>query len=141
MAVNAGRDVLIKVDTADTGGGTATWVTIAQQRGGSFSRTTELADATHKDDNGWQSSIGTTLGWSLSVDGALDPNDPAIAHLRTQYDAKAKVWVQFDASAITGGQKKEGQAWIANYTEEAPVGDVLGFTLELTGDGALVTSP
>jgi len=139
MTVYAGRQVLIKIDTGDVGGAAATWVTIGQQRGGGFSRTSETADATHKGDSGWPDAVVTRTPWSVSCDGALNPADTAWAYLLTKWAAKAKLWVQVNANAISG-EYKEGQALITDLSYEFPESDVVTFSLELMGSSSLVTS-
>ena len=139
MAVYAGRQVLVKVDTNETGGATATWQTIGQQRGGGFGRTSETADATHKDDNGWPDAVVTRTPWSVSVDGALNPADTAWTLLLTNWEAKIKTWVQVNAFPISG-EYKEGEVLITDLSYEFPESDVVTFTCELMGSSPLVTS-
>lgn len=141
MAVHAGRLVLIKIDLNGVGGAGANWVTVGQQRGGGTKKGSETADSTHKGDDGWPSAVITRTPWSISCDGALDPLDSALAYLETSWAAKTKVYAQIDKSALSGGTKKEGRAIITDFSDEYPEGDVVTFTLELQGDGALSTSP
>lgn len=140
MAVFAGRQVLVKVDTNGVGGAGASWITIGQQRGGSFGRTSETADATHKDDQGYPSAVITRTPWSMSVDGAMNPADSAWSYLLARWKAKEKPWIQVDASAI-GGEKTEGTCIIANLTYDFPESDLVSYTAEFTGDGIPVASP
>lgn len=139
MAIYNGKDVKIKIDTAGVGGASATWASISNQRGGSFSMSNNTVDSTTKDNAGWVDVFITDTTWSVSCDGALDPADPALSYLRGRVKARAKIWVQIDRSVI-GGTKEEGQA-VVNMTEEFPVGDLVGFTLELAGAGTLSVSP
>lgn len=141
MAVSAGREVLIKYDTNGVGGTGASWVTIGQQRGGGLGRSSETADATHKDDSGWASAVITRIGWSVSVDGAMNPSDTAWTNLLSDWASKSKVWIQIDQSAISGGTKREGQAIITTIDEDFPEGDIVAYTIELLGDGSLSASP
>lgn len=139
MAVYAGRDVTVKVDTADVGGASATWVSIGQQRGGGFSRSTETADATYKSSGGFTDAVATRISWSTSVDGVLNPVDTAWAYLITKWLAKGKIWVQCNANVI-GGEYVEGQAIITDLSYEFPDNDVVTYTVELQGCGTLATS-
>lgn len=139
MAVYAGRDVTIKVDTADAGGAGATWVSIGQQRGGSFSRSTDTADATYKTSGAYTDAVGTRISWTVSCDGVLNPADTAWAYLLTKWAAVGKVWVQVNCLEISG-EYKEGQAIITDLSYEFPDNDVVSFTIELQGCGALTTS-
>jgi predicted secreted protein len=140
MALQPGRSVLIKIDTAEVGGSSATWLTIGQQRGGSLKRSSDTVDGTNKGDNGWPNSVVTRTPWSVSVDGALDPADGAWVHVLARWEGKIKVWVQIDASAISGG-KKEGQCVITNLQADFPEKDLVSFTIDFEGASALVTSP
>jgi predicted secreted protein len=137
----AGRIVLIKIDIDGVGGSSANWTTVAQQRGGGLGRNSEMADATHKDDSGWSSAINTRKGWSVSADGALDATDSAYQYLLAQWEAQTRVYVQVDESSLSSGVNREGQAWIADLSEDFPEGDVVSYTLELQGDAALSASP
>lgn len=139
MAVYAGRQVVVKIDTVEGGGAGATWVTIGQQRGGGFSRTSETADGTHKDDNGWPDAIVTRTPWSVSCDGALNPADAAWALLLTTWEAKTKAWIQVNAFDIAG-EYVEGECIITDLSYEFPESDVVTFTCELMGASSLVTS-
>lgn len=140
MALQAGRSVLIKVDTAGVGGGGATWFSIGQQRGGSLKRSSDTVDGTNKSDNGWPNSVVTRTPWSVSVDGALDPSDATWTYILGRWEAKVKVWIQIDASAISG-LKKEGQCVITNLQADFPEKDLVSYTIDLEGASALVTSP
>jgi len=137
----AGRKLVINIDLNDVGGAGANWAKVAQRRGGSLGRTSETADATHADDDGWRRSIITTIGWTVSADGILKANDPAWLHLKAVFEDANEVYVQIDASPLTGGEKVEGLAVITNLSYEFPQSDVVPFTIELTGNGALTASP
>jgi predicted secreted protein len=139
MAVYAGRQVKLKIDTAGVGGASATWITIGQQRGGSFGRTSDTVDAKHKDDNGWPSFVITGTPWSMSCDGAMNPADSAWSYLLGRWEAKSQPFAQIDASAI-GGEKKEGKVTITDMSYDFPDSDLVSYTLELQGSGPLVTS-
>ena len=140
MAIYAGRVVLVKIDTNAVGGTGANWQSLGNQRGGSLSRSSDVVDATSKGDSGWPTAVVTRTPWSVSVDGAKDPNDSAWAHLLARWEAKTFVWVQVDESAV-GGTKKEGKVLITSLESEFPEPDLVTFSVELQGNGALATSP
>ena len=135
-----GRKVKIKVDLNSVGGAGANWVTIGQQRGGGLSRTSETADATHKDDDGYPRAVITRTPWSISVDGCLNPADPAWAFIHQKWKEKAQPFFQVDRSEI-GGSKEEGQCTITDLSEDFPESDLVTFTAELQGEGPLNPSP
>jgi TP901-1 family phage major tail protein len=141
MASYAGRQVLVKVDLNNVGGSGATnWTQVGQQRDGGITRSSETADATHKDDLGYPSAVITRTPWSVTCDGALNPIDSVLSFLKAKWKAKAMVWVQVDASAISG-EKVEGQAIITDFSFGFPEGDLVSYTCEFQGDGALSDSP
>jgi len=139
MALKLGKDVKVKIDLNGVGGAGANWSTIGQQRGGSDTIGNDTVDGTTKDSAGWVESVIVHKNWSVSIDGALDPADAGLSYLRTQLKAGAKVYVQIDAT-VAGGIKEEGRS-IGNMTRDHPEGDLVSFSAEFTGDGALTTSP
>jgi len=147
MAVERGRDVLIRIDTADVAAGasSAVWVLLGQQRGGGFNRGLETADGTFKESGaqpniGWQRAIATRKTWGFSVDGALDASDAAWQHLLTRWENMQDAHVQVDASLITSGEIKDGKVFITDLSYEFPEPDVVTFSAEFQGDGQLFTS-
>lgn len=146
MPESLGRAVFIKVDTAGVGGGSATWVTVGQTTGDSFTRGTDTADTTHKGSGGFAQSLPTRNNWSVSCEGKLDPNGAGWVHLLSQWKQQAtaaaptKTWVQINRSAI-GGLNEEGQAWITALNEDFPEADVVTFTAEFQGTSSLANSP
>lgn len=141
MAVEGGRKVKFAIDTDGTGGSGATWVVVGMQRGGGSSRTSETADATNKDNEPWSETIITRIGWGASFDGVLDDADTALVYLRTQWKAGNPIYVQIQKDQLTGGQNEEGSAVITDLSEEYPDSDVVTYTCELQGTGALSDSP
>lgn len=140
MAIYTGRTALIKISTNGLGGGSANWVTIGQQRGGSLARSSDVVDATTKGDSGWPKAVITRTPWSVACDGALDPADATWVYLLQQWEAKTKPYIQVDETAI-GGPKKEGQAIITKLDHDFPEPDLVTFSIDFQGDGALTTSP
>lgn len=140
MAVEAGRKIFVEIDMNDDPEGTPNWTKIGQQRGGSGSGNTEMADATHKDDDGWKRGIVTRTGWSVSVDGALNPLDTVWLRLKERWKKKEKVWVRVNEQGI-GGSQEYGEAWVSEFSREFPENDAVTFTVELEGDGPLLPLP
>jgi len=140
IEVKAGRLIVVEIDLNDVGDGVGTpnWVRIAQQNTSGLSRSTDLFDATNKDDNGWPRAAASRTPWSFSCEVKLDPTDPAYIYLETKWRAKQRVWARFNATdAAIGGSIRFGQVWIATFDEDAPEGDAYVATLELQGDGEL----
>jgi len=148
MAVNSGRTVVVKIstDSANHAYDSGSWQTIGQQRGGSAERSTEVADATHKGTTGsWASSITTRRGWSLSVDGVLDVADQGWALLYAAWNSVAAEWFMVDGSTMTGVSHPEpsvvasGTAFVTSLSFEFPESDIVSYSAELQGSGALAT--
>lgn len=141
MAAKAGKDVKVRIDLNDVGkAGTPSWSTIAQQRGGSQGGSSETADATHKDLAGWPSAVVTRTPWSISVDGALLVTDPAYLHLVATWKARIQTFVQVVWTAIGMANDEEGPVLITSLNRDFPESDIVQFSIELQGNGALVNS-
>jgi predicted secreted protein len=148
MAVNSGRTVLVKIsdDNLNHEWDDPHWETIGQQRGGSLERSTETADATHKGTAGaWASSVHTRRGWSVSVDGVLDATGTAWGLLYDAWVASTGVpyWFLVDGSGMSGATLGEpsvtcsGTGFITSLTFDFPEADIVSFSVEIQGSGAL----
>lgn len=148
MPVNSGREVVVKVstDNANHVYDSGSWITIGQQRGGSAERTTEVADATHKGTSGsWATSISTRRGWSLSVDGVLDVADQGWALIYAAWNSVDSEWFLLNGATMTGVSLPEpsvvasGTAFITSLSFDFPEADIVSYSAELQGTGALAT--
>jgi len=146
MAVNSGRTVVVKIsaDSANHAYDSGSWTTIGQQRGGSSERSTEVADATHKGTaNNWATAVATRRGWSLSVDGVLDVADAGWVLLYGAWDSVAKEWFLLSgagmasADATTTSVIASGQAFVTSLSFDFPEADIVSYSAEIQGDGAL----
>jgi hypothetical protein len=140
MQPYVGRQVLVRVDLNNVGGTGADWQAVGLQRGGGLGKTSDKVDATSKQDSGWPTAIVTRTPWSVSVDGALDPQDPVWDYMNDVWKKKISMWIQIDRSAI-GGKREEGQVLIDDISEDFPEPELVTYTLECSGNGALITSP
>ena len=151
MAVNSGRTVLVKIsdDNANHAYDNVAWETLGQQRGGSLERSTETADATHKGTAGaWASSVHTRRGWGVSVDGVLDATGTAWGLLYDAWVATTGVphWFLIDGSGMDGAGTADepsvtcsGTGFITSLSFDFPEADIVSFTVEIQGSGALAT--
>lgn len=114
------------------------WTSILGQRGGSLELGADTTDTTTKDSNGWTESEITYNNWSLAADGLLEDGDPAISKLQSEYIAQNKVLVQ---TIMPNGDIYEGQAIISGLSYEGPHDDEVSYSIELTGTGALTSTP
>ncbi len=140
MALQPGRKVFINLDMNDVGGTGASWQRVAQQRDGGNDRSSETVDGRVKEDEGWPKNIVTGLTWSVSCEGAMEPNDDTLIHLKDRWRAQEGVFIQIDRRKI-GGISEEGPALITKYSEGFSNNQLVSYTLELTGNGPLVVSP
>lgn len=141
MALKKGRKIWVEVDLNGVGDtGTADWQKIGQQRGGSSSGSTDTADGTHKDDDGWARGVETRRSWTLSVDGTLDMSDPVWVFVRNKWKSGTKIWCRINAQA-EGGLQEYGEGWITDNSYEYPENDVVSFSIEIQGDGPLKPVP
>lgn len=136
LTVYEGRRVYIWLDLNRVGGAGANWVKIGQQKGGSLSRSAETADATNKDNYGAPTAIVTRMPWNFSCDGALNPADPAIAEMTTVWKTGVETYVKWDESAISG-EVVSGPVLITKFSKDAPMGDLVSYSVEFQGNGQL----
>lgn len=127
-----GLDVLIKVNvgTEDT----PEYVAVGAQRGASLSRSAETLDKTSKDSDGWQESLAGLKSWSISTDGLLILDDEGYEALENAYMMSENVLVQFSTKS---GAMFEGDAIITAIDLDAPYDDLISYTAEFQGSGAL----
>ena len=146
MAVNSGRTVLVKISSDNLNHAIASGncETIGQQRGGSLERSSETADSTHKDSSGsWASSVHTRRGWSISVDGVLDSTGSAWDYLYTAWTADVAHWFLIDGSTMSGSTSTDpsvvcsGTGFITSLSFDFPEADIVSYSLEVQGSGAL----
>ena len=146
MAVNSGRTTVVEIsdDNANHAYDDDHWVSIGQQRGGSLERSTETADATHKGTVGsWATTVHTRRGWSVSVDGVLDPTGVAWGYLYDAWSANVPHWFMVNGSAMDGAAHDEpsatasGTAFVTSLSFDFPESDVVSFSCELQGTGPL----
>lgn len=130
-----GVELLIKVNT-----GTAddpVYTSVLGQKGGSFNRGSDTIDLTSKDNAGWEDSDYGNGNWSISADGNLEENDPALNRLDEAFLNKEIIRAQF---AFPSGKVYEGDCVITDFSIEAPYDDVASYSLELTGKGKYTDS-
>lgn len=127
-----GLDVLIKVNvgTEDT----PDYIAVGAQRGASLSRSAETLDKTSKDSDGWQESLAGLKSWSISTDGLLILDDEGYEALENAYMMSENVLIQFSTKS---GAMFEGDAIITAIDLDAPYDDLISYTAEFQGSGAL----
>lgn len=140
MPVESGRNITIAISPDGTNTTSTSWLTIGQQRSGSVERTSETADATHKGTaGGWATSAFTRRTWSISFDGVLDNTDAGWDKLYNVWTSNTTTYFKIDGSALTSESiiTQSGSAWITSLSFEFPESDIVSYSAELQGDGAL----
>lgn len=135
----AGRNILIKVDLDNVGGLAANWQDLPAQMDGDLDRKSKQVSTNNKQDDGWDSSLATGRGWTVSCSGAIDPKDPVWRALILDWRNSRKRWIKIDRTII-GGESEEGQANV-EIKEGMGNEDLLKFDCTFTGNGKLVRSP
>ena len=117
-----GVDVLISVDEAVIGG----------QRGATLNREVNTIDATHKQVAGWGYSIAGQGSWSIDTDGVLLADDASLDTLEEAFENKEAVKVTW---TNPGGKSYTGDAILTSYPIEAPMDDVMTYSMSFQGQG------
>lgn len=122
-----GVDVLISVENE-----TGEEQVIGGQRSATLSREIETIDATHKQVAGWAYNIAGQGSWSIETDGTLLEGDEALDILETKFENKEAVKVTFTNPS---GKSYTGDAILTEYPIEAPMDDVMTYTMTFQGQG------
>ncbi|MGF9852038.1 phage tail tube protein [Bacillus paramobilis] len=95
-----------------------------------------VTDWEPKEYNDYKEYIQGQKEWSVDVSGALPANDTAYDVLEAAYENGTPVGV----SELDLGRMKEkvGIAIVTDLSEEAPIDDLAGYSLSLTGTGPQV---
>lgn len=96
----------------------------------------ELKDATNFASNGWKEQIAGLKGWSGSSDGTWNVITDTTGQKALQ-DALLNgttVSIEFN---INGTNKYTGSAFVKKISVDEPVDDVVKFSVDLEGTGAL----
>lgn len=130
MAIK-GKGVLIKVNTGTEA--TPVWTKVAGQTGATLNRSVETLEATTKD-NDSKEFLGGYDEWSIEAEGLLQLGDAGFEKLEEAFMAKALVKAQF---AMPNGDIYTGMAVITDLPIEAPMDDLVTYSVTLQGSGSL----
>lgn len=122
-----GVDVLISI--VDDSGAEQV---IGGQRGATLNREVATIDATHKQVSGWGYNIAGQGSWSIDTDGVLLEDDASLTTLEDAFENKEAVTVQWTNPT---GQSYKGDAIITSYPIEAPMDDVMTYSMSFQGQG------
>lgn len=132
MADEKGLNCLLKVGD---GASPEVFTTLEGQTDTSFDGSTNVADTTAKDNNGWQTGLATTRSGVVNATGNLRTT-------RAQLDALEAAWVNgttincqviFDAA----GKGYEGEFYVTAFNITGPVNGVTTYSITLTPAAAL----
>ena len=105
---------------------------IGGQRGATLNREVNTIDATHKQVAGWAYSIAGQGSWSVDTDGVLLADDTALDVLEEAFENKESVTIQW---TNPGGKSYKGDAILTTYPIEAPMDDVMTYSMSFQGQG------
>lgn len=111
-------------------------VTVSQMSSWKLDIDIELKDATNFASNGWKEQIAGLKGWSGSSDGTWNVITDTTGQKALQ-DALLNgttVAIEFN---INGTNKYSGSAFVKKISVDEPVDDVVKFSVDLEGTGAL----
>lgn len=121
-----GVDVLISVGEAVIGG----------QRGATLNREVATIDATHKQVAGWGYNIAGQGSWSIDTDGVLLADDASLDTLEEAFENKEAVEITWTNPS---GKSYKGSAILTSYPIEAPMDDVMTYSMSFQGQGKYET--
>jgi len=111
---------------------------IAASRSCSISMSTNMADSTTKDNEGYSTSIPTTRSWELSVDGLASWGEN-VALLMQAFDDRTPLAIKFKPrNAVTGDMTYSGFAFLESLEFDAPLEDGVSFSASFKGTGKLL---
>lgn len=137
MANEKGLKCLLKV--GNTASGASSFTTLEGQTDTSFDGSTNIADTTDKDNDGWQTGVATTRSGTVTCSGNLKTS-------RTQLDALELAWrtgathecqIIFDVA----GNGYQGAFSVTSFQVSGTTSDVSKYSLTLTPTEALTKIP
>lgn len=111
-------------------------VTVSQMSSWKLDIDIELKDATNFASNGWKEQIAGLKGWSGSSDGTWNVITDTTGQKALQDALLAGTTVAIEFN-INGTNKYSGSAFVKKISVDEPVDDVVKFSVDLEGTGAL----
>lgn len=132
MAETAVKDKVIRgVDLLLYAGETA----IGGQKNTSISMSADTIDASNKTTGDWYINISGPKQWSSSCDGVIYLNDAGYKAAVNAFMNSSEIKAVFKNES--GTMHYEGEAYIAALDLDAPYEDLVTYSIELVGAGAL----
>ncbi|QQK75155.1 phage major tail protein, TP901-1 family [Salicibibacter cibarius] len=122
-----GVDVLIAIEDED---GDKKF--IGGQREATLNREKEEIDATHKLTAGWAYNLAGQGSWSIEMDGVMLEDDESLELLDDAFENDETIHVHWTNKS---GTNYEGDAILTDYPIEAPMDDVMTYSMTFNGQG------
>jgi len=136
MPAVTGVTFLIQVNTGTET--SPTWTAVGGQRGATLNRSVDEADVTSKGSLGWHEGIPTIKTWSIDFDGLVVEDDAAYKLLEAAYMDGEILQVEVVTPA---GNKYSGNAFLTDFSIDAPYDDAMTYSGTLQGTGPLTLTP
>jgi len=122
-----GTDILVYVDD----------VAVAHATSHTLNINAEMIDATTKSSSGWKDVLPGLRDWSVDGEGfvAFDATE-GVEESITDLTNRTQVTLKF-STEVTGDSRWTGSAYVSSISINAPLEDVVSYSLSFTGDGAL----
>jgi len=119
---------------------THTFEIVACATSGSFSASTEIIDATTKDNDGQREILIGGVTWNMSVEGMIQFNTAdtvqGVLDIFELWQNKTKFRVAW-TTGVDGDYMYYGDAYITQIEESAGLNEVATFSATLEGDGSI----
>lgn len=132
MAVNAGYDALIKVNTGTPD--SPVWTAVAGQRGATLNMSLSTIDITSKDSNRWTELIAGIKEWSVEFDALVVADDAGYSALRNAFLNGETVQIQLITAE---GDTYQGTGIITDFPHTFAYDDAQTYKVTVKGSGAL----
>ena len=132
MAIGTGVNGILKINTGTSG--SPTYTLIGGQRTATLSFSKSSVDVTNKSDVGWENTLGTTRGITISCEGLIDEADAGFLELRNVFWNNVRDQFQF---LTPGGTTFTGTFEMESLDESYPFDDATGYSMSLKSVGAI----
>ena len=133
MSKKLGTDVTVLVSTDNV-----TFTLIANQQGGTLTRSSSPADTSNKDSSQNAEAIAGFFNWEVSCSGVHDEADAGAEIVRTSIQAKTIIYGKF--LETSGAKTHTGQVIVTDHSIDAPHDAAATYSITLQGTGALTVS-
>lgn len=116
------------------------WVQLAMQNGGSFVRSLNKVDTTHKQNAGFTSERGVTKTWSASIEGFDTADNIALRHLTQKWQSQVETDVEVHVMLfLETGEEIVGFATLDSFENSIGTNEAVPYSISLTGRGPVTS--